>query len=347
MLGAAGIKELEELFAYIRRYWRLSVDDLKEEPFDLEGCFTLLQQQRLEAEADGNPGRAEHIARIEDQMSSLFTRFIGHIEPFSATDLTLPEVGRRVVAERAAVLTFNYDTIVESAIEEVAGDTKQPPPKDGRVPDAQLPYSDSEWNRALAYGVRFDEVHLQQNKAVLEPVDGDRFYGHPGNALYPVPVLKLHGSLNWFVHTSRRSHPNPHGPAGNPKEGRVVLASSYPHIRSGFAPAEDSQGWILRPLIVTPVLYKDIGGTGLVGQSWRRAREELSDCRRLVVAGYSFPPTDFAVRRLFLEAFADGPPEKLVVVNPNRSVAGTAAGLCHFKGRPLVRESIEEFLDHS
>lgn len=97
---------------------------------------------------------------------------------------------------------------------------------------------------------------------------------------------------------------------------------------------------------MTPVLYKDLRGTGPEGQTWRRARDELLGCHRLVVAGYSFPPTDFAVRRLFLEAFADGPPEKLVLVNPDPSVRGTAAGLCHFKGRLLVRESIEEFVAH-
>ena len=78
----------------------------------------------------------------------------------------------------------------------------------------------------------------------------------------------------------------------------------------------------------------------------RRAREELSDCRRLVVAGYSCPPTDFAMRRLFLEAFVDGPPKDLVSVNPDRGVAGAVASLCHFGKRPLVRESIEEFLDY-
>lgn len=63
---------------------------------------------------------------------------------------------------------MTIDTIIESALEEVAGDTKQPPPKDGRGPDAHLPYSDYEWNRALAYGVRFDEVNLQQTKSAFQ-----------------------------------------------------------------------------------------------------------------------------------------------------------------------------------
>lgn len=344
MLNDTGRRALEDLFAYVRRYWKLSADDLREEPFDLEACFTLLQQQRLEAAGDGDERREEEVARVEDQLASLLTRFLGHMEPYSGGHLT--ELANWVLEESAAVLTFNYGTMVESAIEDAAGDSEEPPPEEGRVPDERLSYSGSRWNRALAYGVRFDEVHLQQTGTVLEPVEGDRFYEHPGNELYPAPVLKLHGSLNWFVHTSRRSYPNPYGPVKNPKEGRVVLASGYPHVRSSFGQPEDRDGWALRPLIVTPVLYKDLGGKSPVGQSWRRARNELSDCRRLVVAGYSFPPTDFAMRRLFLEAFADSTPKEIVSVNPNRSVASTIASLCHFGGRPLVRENLEEFLDH-
>ena len=44
MLNESGRQELEDLFAYIWRYWRYSVEDLREEPFDLEACFTMLQQ---------------------------------------------------------------------------------------------------------------------------------------------------------------------------------------------------------------------------------------------------------------------------------------------------------------
>jgi hypothetical protein len=258
--------------------------------------------------------------------------------------MDLMNLGERVWEERAAVLTFNYDTIVESMIELAAGHTDSPPPRDGRVPDEHLSYSRFKWNRALAYGVRFDEIELQQDRARLEPVPGERFYGHPENALYTPPLLKLHGSLNWFVHTSRRRFPHPYGATENPREGQIVLTSGYPWLRHGFG-TPDRDGWLLSPVIVTPVLYKELGD-GLIGQSWRRAREELSDCRRLVVGGYSFPPSDFAMSKLFLEAFVDGPPEELVSVNPNRSVAGQAASLCHFQGRPLVRESVEEFLDH-
>ncbi len=345
-LGDLSIREIPELFEYIQRYWKLSIDDLREDPFDLEACYTLLQQQRLEFNAEGNEEREEEIAQVEDQLTVLFTKFLGFIEGFSASDIALKGLANKILAERAVVLTFNYDTIIESAIEHAVGHTEQPSPlEEGRMPDEHLSYSDFAWNRALAYGIRFDEVHLQQVGTVLEPVEGERFYGAAGNDLYPAPILKLHGSLNWFRHTSRRTRRNPYGPSENPKEGNVVLASGYPHIRSSFEPWEDSKGWVLEPVIITPVLYKDLRGQGPVSESWRRAREELADCRRLVVAGYSFPPTDFAMHRLFLEAFVDGPPEELISINPNRGVAGHVASLCHFRGRTMSRENLQEFLD--
>jgi hypothetical protein len=265
------------------------------------------------------------------------------VENYPAMDLL--ELGKRLCESRAAVLSFNYDTIIENMIEMAAGDNDAEPPRGERVSDEQLSYSDSNWNRALAYGVRFDEVELQQSASVLEPVSGDRFYGHPDNALYDPPLLKLHGSLNWFVHTSRRTYPQPYGVTTNPKEGQTVLTSGYPWLAHGFG-KPDRDGWVLEPIVVTPVLYKELVDEVLVGESWRRAREELSECRRLVVGGYSFPPSDFAMSKLFLEAFVDGPPEELVSINPDPRVAGRAAELCHFGRTPLIRENLEEYLEH-
>jgi hypothetical protein len=250
-----------------------------------------------------------------------------------------------LLRERPAILTFNYDTIVESVIEAASGHSDLSRPPEGRVPDYGLPYSRHTWNRALAYGVRFDEVELQQSGTVWDPVPGNRFYEHPDNGLYAPPFLKLHGSLNWFVHTSRRAfpeYPERYKTPDNPKDGLVVLKSGFPWVRPDFSPPDDFE-WILEPVIITPVLYKRLDGDDLIGRTWRRAREELFGCRRLVVAGYSFPPTDFAVRRLFLEGFVDGPPDELVVINPDRSAADTAASLCHFGNSPMVSSNLGEY----
>jgi hypothetical protein len=87
MLNYEGRAQLGELFAYIERYWKLTAEDLREKPFDLEACFTLLQLQRREAVADQDDPRDEYLARIEDQLASLLTKFLASVEHHPAIDL--------------------------------------------------------------------------------------------------------------------------------------------------------------------------------------------------------------------------------------------------------------------
>ena len=62
-MGDLATWEIPELFEYIARYWKRYIEDLREEPFDLEACYTLLQQQRQEFKAEGNAEREEEVAR--------------------------------------------------------------------------------------------------------------------------------------------------------------------------------------------------------------------------------------------------------------------------------------------
>jgi len=47
----------KDVYDYIEHYWKLSPHDLSKAPFDLEACFTLLQQQRAEANDEQNVGK--------------------------------------------------------------------------------------------------------------------------------------------------------------------------------------------------------------------------------------------------------------------------------------------------
>lgn len=69
---------------------------------------------------------------------------------------------------------------------------------------------------------------------------------------------------------------------------------------------------------------------------WRQAREALARSRRLVVIGYSLPPTDFAFRRLLHEAFEDDSLEELVIVNPDSGVVTRVKNLVHYRARVLL-----------
>jgi hypothetical protein len=101
---------------------------------------------------------------------------------------------------------------------------------------------------------------------------------------------------------------------------------------------------ILLPLIITPVLNKPVDDHPLFREIWQQALEVLKRTTTLVVAGYSFPTTDFHVRRLLREAFADNSVDQLCVVNPDASVATEVRELCNFRKPVLVCRDIGEYL---
>jgi hypothetical protein len=343
--GEEDHQRLRRVLGYVKRYWKLSEEDLRKVPFDLEACFTLLQQQRSVAEAT-DVGRHRELLVIENDLTWFLAKYLAMLENFAYTSYELLELGRLISEERAAVLTFNYDTIVEGAVEFHEGKRGYTLPthltSGDEVPDDHLSYSSFEWNRALAYGIRFDEVELQQTEVHLESVPQDRFYGHPDNRLYDTPFLKLHGSLNWFVHTSVPIDPASKPSEVNDKKGKSVLTAGFPWIGYGLDPP-NRDGWLLEPVIVTPVMNKELS-KGIIRDSWQGAREQMCSCRKLVIGGYSFPPTDFATRKLFLEAFADQELEELIVINPDTSVVQTAKNLCHFRKPVLVCRDLTEYV---
>lgn len=338
------------IYDYISRYWKMSTDDLRSSPFNLEDCFTVLQLQRSEAGRAENYEGYARLAGIEFLLESLLAEYLSEFETFAVTSDLMRRFGAIVYRERPILLTLNYDCIFEAVIETASGvnvnipqSFRGGPDEEGEVPDDDLPYSHCNWNRPLAYGIKFDNVQLQR-AGLSTYVEGSRFYSHPENKLYSWRILKLHGSLNWFQYLPIRKYPSfdPSDKELPEEKLREVLL-----IRGHwwFAEPPDFQGWLLKPLIITPVLYKEEFYLHPVFSNiWRQAQNELSTCKRLVVIGYSFAPTDFPIRKLFLEAFCENSLEELVVVNPDTSVVQTVKELSHFNKPVLVCRDLEEYL---
>lgn len=337
-------ERFQNLLRYIERYWKFSEEDLRRKPFNLEECFTMLQLQRLEQEQGSQAGK--ELLKLESDLASLLAKYLVMFTEQSVYIRTLYEFGELIYNQKSPVLTFNYDLILERAIEHASGDTGNRPPSlllkpHEEVPDEVLAQHEWSWTRALAYGVQFDQVQLQ--RAIKRPglVEGIRFYNHHDNKLQEPPLLKLHGSLNWFRQTSLRADgTEPACP--NEKEGDSVLLDRYPWLDFGMDPPE-VDGWLLEPEIITPVLHKNTSSAFLTS-IWSKARNELKDCRRLVIGGYSFPPADFHMRKLFLEAFENARLEELVIINPDTSVVKTARILCHFDRPVKVCANLEEYM---
>lgn len=344
------LKRIVLVYDYIWRYWKKTKDDLRNEPFNIEDCFTMLQLQRNKAESAEAYQEYTRLATIEFQLESFLAEYLSEFETFAVTSDLMREFGAVVYRERPTVLTLNYDCILEAVVESASGvnvDIPESfhgkPDERGEVPDGELPYSHCNWNRSLAYGIKFDEVQLQR-AGLSAYVDGNRFYGHPRNKLYSWKILKLHGSLNWFQYLPIRKYQSldPADKELSEEKLRQVLL-----IRGHwwFGEPPDLRGWLLNPLIITPVLYKDqFYQHPVFSNVWRQAEHELSSCKRLVVIGYSFAPSDFSIRRLFLESLCESRLEELVVVNPDTRVVQTAKELTHFRKPVLVCSDLTEYL---
>jgi hypothetical protein len=255
---------------------------------------------------------------------------------------------KHVLRTNAIVLTFNYDLVVEEALRMALWNPNFPPASDldtrlarhpiagDDLPDEVIRYSRSHWNPALGYGFRFGDVSLDQGGNVRY-VSGKRFYGIEGHDLYKNPVLKLHGSVNWA---------NVRYEDGS---DAVLLDDSIWYRRPGGSTVSPFKTVVsYKPTLITPVLYKRYDQPPF-DTIWSMAREVLSACSEVVVIGYSFPPTDFAIRRLLLEAFQDHQLSMLAVVNPcepeARRVGDILKARVHHDGSVTIYESLDSLLN--
>jgi hypothetical protein len=215
---SAGLRNVDPLFEYTERYWHLSKGDLRSRTLDLEEVFTFITLQRDEATRKKQPAEASRLGDLLFILTSMLGYLLGPFEDLGVQDvdaaLLMHEFGDRLLQEEPTVITFNYDTILERAIETASGKADPLPYRpielgpSYKVPESELAYSRFNWNRPLCYGFKFDEVQLDQGDLV--PIeDGSRFYGHDSNSLYPWRILKVHGSLNWSKYSRDDRRPKP------------------------------------------------------------------------------------------------------------------------------------------
>jgi hypothetical protein len=328
---------VDPLFEVVERYWKLDFEKLKTAEFDIEECLTF-----LESKLSDEP-QASDAPLLQNAAFALRYLLFIHLGDLNTERFPTPaatQFGRDVLNAHADVLTFNYDTLAEGTIESASGVNAQAkslprsPTKPGPRPelaDEYLDWCHYSWNYYLAYGVTFVEVQMPMAGLPIY-VTGERYYGYPPNRLYTDRrVLKLHGSIDWLKYTSQRPFPPgiypEHGP--NPPDG--ITLSRFTHFMGGALLLPERNGWYQYPEIIAPQLYKQYDEEPFPA-IWQAALETLSECERLIIIGYSFPPTDFRARRLFLEAFNAHGLRELTVVNPDSRVTEIVRYLTHYEG---------------
>lgn len=124
-----------------------------------------------------------------------------------------------------------------------------------------------------------------------------------------IPLLKLHGSLNWTVCQSCGSFEIRDRPV------------AHHYVRRRCQACE--QG-LKEPYIVPPSPDKE-RYFGPRNQLWRKARELLSRADKIVIIGYSLPYLDIAARGLLRDAIDTC--DELEIVNLSEGAIGRVAGL--------------------
>lgn len=180
----------------------------------------------------------------------------------------------------AHVVTFNYDVLLENAME---------------LEQAELKRSASNRNRRTFHAGRCHGFHAHK----WTKQGGIDLQKEPKQT-HHVFVLKLHGSMTWRV-------PKPSEQQFSPNTV-VVLSASEENIEN-YPAAKDTIDTCMDvvPLIVPPVLDKSKAlGHDAFQEIWRKAACLIEQAKRLVFIGYSFAPTDYRSEYLFRRHFAHG-----------------------------------------
>jgi hypothetical protein len=219
-------------------------------------------------------------------------------------------------------MTFNYDLQLDRAFERTLG-----------------------WSPEAGYGFGFKKI-----------LRADESWHDPSNKKTKPIMLKLHGSLNWFYSNGYIHRPPSTLDFDNKYVGHHYLAEPLYRFPGGTAfgiqpsvPDGDIQV-ILQLNIVPPTLRKQLSGkseTEPLRDVWAQAHHELSIADRIVIIGYSLPPTDFHAEWLLRTSVQKNEREKidLIVVNPNNNVGQRLAAMFGKKLGELKQfRTFEEFV---
>ena len=120
-------EKLKPVFEYIARYWKLTPKELESQPFDIESCFTLLELQSHEALSKNDRDAFVPLAEANYRLTVMLAEYLSDFEHSTCTSDSFSLLGKIIYGEKPAVLTFNYDTLLESTIESASGVTVRSP----------------------------------------------------------------------------------------------------------------------------------------------------------------------------------------------------------------------------
>jgi hypothetical protein len=302
----------KEISDHLEERFGIRAEDLLDGSIDFERVFTLVVSDRDMAESFGSVKDRSNIATAEIGLESLVYELLMTVtwnEIVGTGDLYDQLVEK--LSEEDVLISFNYDLQLDSALER-----------------SRL------WSPLDGYGIDFFRFQNSEGKQLNSRSEiGSKWR-----------LLKLHGSLNWFRLTGMYGHATAGGWKGEFSEqhkGRDILVeirSRSQVNRLGILDVDCIDGpnyYHLNVNIIPPSLRKELSPQfmGL----WRQAKDSIIAAERIVVIGYSLPPTDFAAEWLFRTAARLNQESnvRVEIANPDEQVWKRFADLFGDKFRAL------------
>lgn len=249
---------------------------------DVEAAFSLLYEPQPWRREEKQLEAASLASSFRSALASQIGKAQNLVVGSSSYEANRDGWGKRFVelceSRSSTVLTMNYDLLFERIYH------SHLPNFAPLVTDASQTFS---WG---LYGLSFPLPR--------ETVPG----GVRDRSAARAKLLKLHGSLNWL---QDRRNPDQLifsdlylGDEKQTEETRLFLMEEFPGLESFLVP----------PLLSKPIhrfgtRYLDL---------WIRAADSLKNTRELVALGYSFPPSDIAIRGLIAENLPKGSSIRIV-----------------------------------
>jgi hypothetical protein len=337
---------LEPVFAFLSEEYHRSRESLESRPFNVEDCLAHLDYL-IESAGIIESERAR-LFDVRMRLLTFMLRVLSLQDTFHHPSDAIEGLAGECLRSRAVMISFNYDTILEQALERASGPSGYWPRRGSSgfrewIGDDALREGMTAWKRTLGYGYRFQDLVVPW-MSQAGTTDGSHYYGIPGNQPYDTPLLKLHGSLNWFRYVEQRVEPGPNGPApAFADRGRRVLLKSESYVQLGVFPLSHD-GWVVEPIFVPPTGSKERYLSPILEELWVSARRALSDCRKLVSIGYSYGALDYQIRSELRHAFAARGLDELIVVNPTTAARDLLEELCQPRTTRHYA-SLEEYVD--
>jgi hypothetical protein len=344
---------------YVEKSFNRSRSALLSSDFDLELLFSFIEAQINDAKSKSDEIQLNYLEEVRLNLIIAIGDTFFDLEwrmPVEGRDL-LEKFGEIIYQTKSDVITFNYDCLVEWAIEQASGESG--------LRNEGAPFFN--WDRYSAYGIKFTKIRSRRGYSYYDSAHGrniaKKFYEKYYNNSPDARFIKLHGSYNWykysnFKYNKEQEYDNLRKITSLEKiyvKGRKIPLSLEKELLSfngdwqfGILPVWGYSRYpnVLEPLIIPPILIKEQElRKNIFQQLWSMAKESLLKCEEVIFIGYSFPDTDFYSKKLFIEVFSQNKDIKVAIVNPDSLVENKFRELVNFGGMIKRYASSGEFIN--